>query len=103
MNKLKAISRSVSFSSRSSNASKNNGHEKDKLEPTVGFKLTLHESDTTCGGGEQHTSSSRACARRSFSSLSFSVPELEVQLLGARHLPSSFGLKTVEGYMIKVK
>lgn len=33
---------------------------------------------------------------------SISVPELEVNLIGARHLPSNFGLKTVEGYMIKV-
>lgn len=30
------------------------------------------------------------------------VPELEVNLIGARHLPSSFGLKTVEGYLVKV-
>lgn len=30
------------------------------------------------------------------------VPELEVNLIGARHLPSSFGLKSVEGYLVKV-
>ncbi|KAG5681020.1 hypothetical protein PVAND_010486 [Polypedilum vanderplanki] len=86
MNKLKAITRSVSFNSRpnsTSSSNKNNGREKDKLEPTVGFKLTLYSS------ASDNTSSS--------------VPELEVQLIGARHLPSKFGLKTVEGYMIKVK
>lgn len=31
-----------------------------------------------------------------------SVPQLDVHLIGARHLPSSFGLKTVEGYVVKV-
>lgn len=83
MNKLKAITRSVSFNHRSDSlsSSKINRNEKDKVEPVVGFKLTLYESasDNTC------------------------VPELEVNLIGARHLPSNFGLKTVEGYMIKVK
>ncbi|KAL7035115.1 hypothetical protein ACKWTF_008232 [Chironomus riparius] len=83
MNKLKAITRSVSFNQRSDgmHSIKHNRHEKDKVEPVVGFKVTLHESasDNTC------------------------VPELEVNLIGARHLPSNFGLKTVEGYMIKVK
>lgn len=53
MNKLKAITRSVSFNHRSDNlvSSKNNRQEKDKIEPVVGFKLTLHESasDNTCG------------------------------------------------------
>lgn len=31
------------------------------------------------------------------------VPELNVHIFGARHLPSLFGLKKVEGYMIKVR
>jgi len=50
MNKLKAITRSVSFNPRSEGM-KNNRHEKDKVEPVVGFKVTLYESasDNTCG------------------------------------------------------
>lgn len=51
MNKLKAVARSVSFSSKSSNSTKNNRLEKDKLEPVVGFQLTLYDAanDSTCG------------------------------------------------------
>lgn len=33
----------------------------------------------------------------------FLVPQLDVHLIGARHLPSNFGLKTVEGYIVKVR
>lgn len=33
---------------------------------------------------------------------SFSAPQLDVHLIGARHLPSNFGFKTVEGYIVKV-
>lgn len=49
MNKLKAVARAVSFSSKSDNSSKNNRLE--KLEPSVGFQLTLHDaaSDATFG------------------------------------------------------
>ncbi|XP_049547109.1 uncharacterized protein LOC125958047 isoform X1 [Anopheles darlingi] len=56
-----------------------------QLQPQVGFKLTLTSSETN---GNESTAA---------------VPELVVSLIGARHLPSSFGLKTVEGYMVKVK
>ncbi|XP_035791237.1 uncharacterized protein LOC118466270 isoform X2 [Anopheles albimanus] len=56
-----------------------------QLQPQVGFKLTLTSSETN---GNESTAI---------------VPELVVSLIGARHLPSSFGLKTVEGYMVKVK
>lgn len=53
MNKLKAITRSVSFSTRtSSSVNKNSRHEKDKLEPVVGFRLTLHESATDNTNGK---------------------------------------------------
>ena len=41
MNKLKAVARSVSFTTKSSTSTKNNRLEKDKLEPVVGFQLTL--------------------------------------------------------------
>lgn len=50
MNKLKAVARSVSFSSKPSNASKNNRFEKDKLEPVVGFQVTL------CDAAAENTS-----------------------------------------------
>lgn len=53
MNKLKAITRSVSFNHRSDGLSSNkhSRNEKDKIEPVVGFKVTLYESasDNTCG------------------------------------------------------
>lgn len=51
MNKLKAVARSVSFSTKSSNSTKNNRQEKDKLEPVVGFQLTLYDAanDNTSG------------------------------------------------------
>lgn len=47
MNKLKAITRSVSFSPSASTSHKNNRNEKDKMEAVVGFKLLLH--DEACG------------------------------------------------------
>lgn len=51
MNKLKAITRSVSFNPRAASSSKNNCQEKDKQEAVVGFRLTLYDaaSNTTCG------------------------------------------------------
>ena len=59
--------------------------QNDKLEPEVGFKLILN-----CDMGSSSHNSNKQ-------------PELHVHLMGARHLPSSFGLKTVDGYMIRVK
>lgn len=56
-----------------------------KIEPEVGFKLTL---DT----GKARTSKEKD-----------RLPELNVHLLSARHLPTSFGFKSVQGYMVKVK
>jgi hypothetical protein len=50
MNKLKAVARSVSFSSKPSNTSKNNRIEQDKLEPVVGFQVTL------CDAAAENTS-----------------------------------------------
>lgn len=49
MNKLKAVARSVSFSSNK--PTKNNSLDKDKLEPVVGFQLTLLDAanDNTSG------------------------------------------------------
>lgn len=98
MNKLKAVARAVSFSSKSNNSSKNNRLE--KLEPSVGFQLTLHDaaSDATFGKHKMLL----AVLLKQLPDKMISVPQLDVHLIGARHLPSSFGLKTVEGYVVKV-
>ncbi|XP_050074496.1 uncharacterized protein LOC126562116 [Anopheles maculipalpis] len=58
------------------------------VEPVVGFKLELH---LNCSNGNETNDAAS------------STPELHVQLIGARHLPSNFGLKSVEGFMVKVK
>ncbi|CAO1403528.1 unnamed protein product [Diamesa hyperborea] len=76
---FKKLSKTVSFSKGNSKSKT----DSDSLEAVVGFQIILNPNDNA-------TSST-------------SVPELEVNLIGARHLPSSFGLKTVEGYLVKVK
>ncbi|XP_058178632.1 uncharacterized protein LOC131294603 [Anopheles ziemanni] len=63
----------------------NNNDTNPPMEPQVGFKLCLHAGGSAGDGTNGND------------------PELHVQLIGARHLPSSFGLKSVEGYMVKVK
>ncbi|KAG4076574.1 hypothetical protein HA402_002737 [Bradysia odoriphaga] len=60
----------------------------ESLDPEVGFRLKL------IPGNQQKASSS---------SDSYNGPELVVHIIGARHLPSIFGLKRVEGYAMKVK
>uniref|UniRef100_A0A182JAZ4 C2 domain-containing protein n=1 Tax=Anopheles atroparvus TaxID=41427 RepID=A0A182JAZ4_ANOAO len=65
----------------------NNNDTNGPIEPQVGFKLCLH-------AGASGSAADNANGND---------PELHVQLIGARHLPSSFGLKSVEGYMVKVK
>lgn len=59
----------------------------DSLDPEVGFRLKLNP------GNQQKASTS---------SESYNGPELVVHIIGARHLPSIFGLKRVEGYAMKV-
>lgn len=66
----------------------NNDTTNGPIEPQVGFKLCLHAGAANGSAGD--------CTNGN-------DPELHVQLIGARHLPSSFGLKSVEGYMVKVK
>uniref|UniRef100_A0A182K8A4 C2 domain-containing protein n=1 Tax=Anopheles christyi TaxID=43041 RepID=A0A182K8A4_9DIPT len=58
------------------------------VQPVVGFKLALHPN---CSNGNDSNETVS------------STPELHVHLIGARHLPSNFGLKSVEGFMVKVK
>lgn len=57
----------------------------DKLEPELGFRLIL--TPTSANPKDESVSK---------------IPELTVMLMGARHLPSSFGLKSVQGYVVKV-
>ncbi|XP_016978089.1 uncharacterized protein LOC108043792 isoform X2 [Drosophila rhopaloa] len=56
------------------------------LEPEIGFQITI---DTPKNGDQNKGSTA--------------VPELNVHLIAARHLPSLFGFKIVQGYLIKVK
>jgi hypothetical protein len=45
MNRIKSVARSVSFStSRSTSSRKSGRFEREKLEPTVGFQMTLYDS-----------------------------------------------------------
>lgn len=65
------------------------------LEPDVGFQMTLVPN--------QHGRRDSAAGDNSnFSAAAVAVPELHVKIIGARHLPSLFGLKTVQGYVVKV-
>ncbi|KAH8339175.1 hypothetical protein KR074_006474 [Drosophila pseudoananassae] len=60
------------------------------LEPEIGFQITIDtpkNSEPDLIGGKN----------------SSGVPELNVHLIAARHLPSLFGFKIVQGYLIKVK
>lgn len=58
----------------------------DSLDPEVGFRLKLIPADK----------------QKATTSNEYSGPELCVHIIGARHLPSIFGLKRVEGYAMKV-
>lgn len=66
------------------------------LDPVVGFQMTLipsQKDDDIATNDKRKVPASSAPA----------VPELQVRVIGARHLPSLFGLKTVQGYVIKVR
>lgn len=53
MNKLKSVVRSVSFSTRPSSSSKTQRQEREKLEPVVGFQLTLYDAANDNTSGER--------------------------------------------------
>lgn len=57
-----------------------------KIEPEVGFKLLLEGVSKSVGKREKDRPA-----------------ELHVHLIGARHLPGTFGLRSIKGYMVKVK
>lgn len=85
LGKLKSFlpSKSENYFTRSGSTKSN---KNEKLEPVVGFSLILNPTGTTTNS----------------SGNTIIVPELQVNLKAARHLPTSFGLKSVEGYLIKV-
>lgn len=70
----------------------------ENLVPEVGFQLTLDPGN--CNnyrhsiGTTNSDSGNKDAVHR--------VPELIVRVNGARHLPSNFGIKSVEGYVVKV-
>lgn len=66
-----------------------NKRSSDKLEPEIGFKLILAPN------GNYGSSPGSSNQQKN-------IPELNVHITSARHLPTSFGLKSVEGYLIKV-
>lgn len=53
MNKLKSVVRSVSFSTRPSSSSKTQRQDREKLEPVVGFQLTLYDAANDNTSGER--------------------------------------------------
>lgn len=64
------------------------------LDPEVCFQMTLVPNQSgrrESAGGDKSSSAAGA-----------TVPELHVKILSARHLPNIFGLKTVQGYVVKV-
>lgn len=75
--------------SRDSSSVINNEEESsnlfNRIEPEVGFQLLLEG-----GKGVNKKEKDRPA-------------ELHVHLIGARHLPGTLGLKSIKGYMVKVK
>lgn len=61
----------------------------DILEPEIGFQISIELHEQSSSGTE-------------FNGNKALVPELNVHLIAARHLPSLFGFKIVQGYLIKV-
>ncbi|XP_058974369.1 uncharacterized protein LOC131800710 [Musca domestica] len=86
MNKLKSMLPPSLTSSSSSNAAR---RQSENLEPEIGFQLTI-EASSPQNSNDPHAPKTV-------------IPELNVHLMAARHLPSLFGFKIVQGYLIKVK
>lgn len=58
------------------------------LEPEIGFQIFIESTSLPSDSNE---------------SASKMMPELNVNLIAARHLPTVFGFKMVQGYIIKVQ
>ncbi|XP_034106456.1 uncharacterized protein LOC117569418 isoform X1 [Drosophila albomicans] len=67
--------------------SKESARHSVTLEPEIGFQITIETP-------QNQSSNDRGAS---------AMPELNVHLIAARHLPSLFGFKIVQGYIIKVK
>lgn len=85
MNKLKSML-PASLNSNSSAALK---RQPESLEPEIGFQITIEASSSPHTGNDPYATKTI-------------IPELNVHLIAARHLPSLFGFKIVQGYLIKV-
>lgn len=105
MNKLKNLLLHPASDADGAKATK--GNNNDRLEPVVGFKLVLDPGSTASYGSSAEAdgdnNNPQSYSPPSNGNSPTAVPELQVHLVGARHLPGSFGLKSVEGYMIKIK
>ena len=97
---FKKLTKTVSFSKGNSKSKTDN----DSLEAVVGFQISLNPNDnaTSNTSGSKFPKLQTNLHTYLIKTQFNLVPELEVNLIGARHLPSSFGLKTVEGYLVKV-
>lgn len=76
-------------------SAKNLNH--DNLVPEIGFQLTLDP-----GNNNHYRHNSTPNNENNTRETTYRVPELIVRVNSARHLPSSFGIKSVEGYVVKV-
>ncbi|XP_055534508.1 uncharacterized protein LOC129723990 [Wyeomyia smithii] len=106
MNKVKTLFHSTSLDGAAASHKSNRANNNDRLEPVVGFKLVLDPGlSTGCDNGNGDASGTINSSNQTTAAneSNATVPELQVHLVGARHLPSSFGLKNVEGYMVKIK
>lgn len=79
MNKLKSILPGSQNGSMGSTK-----RQSESLEPEIGFQITIEANASEQNGTKTV------------------IPELNVHLLAARHLPALFGFKIVQGYVIKV-
>lgn len=82
-------------------------HPKDQsrhsvsLEPEIGFQITI-DTQQQQQNQNQHEGAGDHQVYRVANGSASAVPELNVHLIAARHLPSLFGFKIVQGYLIKV-
>lgn len=77
---------------------KKNTVNHDNLVPEIGFQLTLDPGYNN----NRHNSMPNNVETADTRETTHRVPELIVRVNSARHLPSSFGIKSVEGYVVKV-
>ena len=77
--------------------SKESARQSDTFEPEIGFQITIETHEPQ----NQNQNDSMLGFNRN-NGESTAMPELNVHLIAARHLPSLFGFKIVQGYLIKV-